>query len=66
MPDAPAPADAVLEMADARGLPMRDPAETQLVMAGAGAGVGSVEAMARENPDDMARLLRGWISEGAP
>ncbi|HMM96148.1 flagellar basal-body MS-ring/collar protein FliF [Phycicoccus sp.] len=63
VPDAPAPADAVLEMSEARGLPMRDPAETQLV--GAGVGPGAVETLARENPDDVARLLRGWISEGA-
>ncbi len=60
VPDAPAPADAVLEMAEARGLPMRDAEEPQLVAAGA------VDAMARENPDDVARLLRGWISEGTP
>ena len=60
VPEGPAPADAVLEMAEARAaLPM--PAETQLVTAGSGA----VESMARDNPDDVARLLRGWISEGA-
>ncbi|MBT9254939.1 flagellar M-ring protein FliF [Phycicoccus sp. MAQZ13P-2] len=62
VPEGPAPADAVLEMAEARAaLPMREPAETQLVTAGSGA----VESMARDNPDDVARLLRGWISEGA-
>ncbi len=61
VPDAPAPADAVLEMAEARSLLGRDGAETQLIPAGA----ASVEAIARDNPDDVARMLRGWISEGA-
>lgn len=61
VPDAPAPADAVLEMAEARAaLPMRTP-EPQL----AAVGAASVDSIARENPDDVARMLRGWISEGA-
>lgn len=61
VPDAPAPADAVLEMAEARAaLPMREP-EPQL----AAVSAASVDSIARENPDDVARMLRGWISEGA-
>ncbi|MGG5259658.1 flagellar basal-body MS-ring/collar protein FliF [Phycicoccus avicenniae] len=61
VPDAPAPADAVLEMAEARAaLPMRDATEHLLPVGGP-----SVDAIARENPDDVARMLRGWISEGA-
>ena len=31
----------------------------------AAVGAASVDSIARENPDDVARMLRGWISEGA-
>lgn len=57
VPEGPSPATAVLEMAEARAaLPA---AEHALV----GAGAESVEALAKENPEDVARLLRGWMAE---
>lgn len=59
--DGPSPATQVLEMAEARAaLPARELPEPFVP-----AGREAVETLARDNPDDVARLLRGWISEGA-
>jgi flagellar M-ring protein FliF len=61
VPTAPAPVDSLLEAAEARAAlatPQIDP-----VTDGRARAREAVGTMARERPEDMARLLRGWIAE---
>ncbi|MEO5983194.1 MAG: flagellar basal-body MS-ring/collar protein FliF [Pedococcus sp.] len=61
VPTGPAPVDSLLEQAEQRqGLPHRESAGEQRVKSRE-----SIGALARERPDDVARLLRGWIAEGS-
>jgi flagellar M-ring protein FliF len=61
VPNAPAPVDAVLEAAEVRpALPARPVDHAAESRAKARESIG---LLARERPEDMARLLRGWIAE---
>ncbi len=61
VPTGPAPVDSLLEQAEQRqSLPHRESAGEQRAKSRE-----SIGALARERPDDVARLLRGWIAEGS-
>ncbi|MGA8979134.1 MAG: flagellar basal-body MS-ring/collar protein FliF [Pedococcus sp.] len=61
VPTGPAPVDSLLEQAEQRqSLPHRETAGEQRVKSRE-----SIGTLARERPDDVARLLRGWIAEGS-
>ena len=62
VPTGPAPVDALLEQAELRpaALPSRTPDSTAELRS---RSRETVATMARERPDDVARLLRGWMAE---
>ncbi|WP_406833086.1 flagellar basal-body MS-ring/collar protein FliF [Pedococcus sp. KACC 23699] len=61
VPTGPAPVDSLLEQAELRhSLPQRESAGEQRARSRE-----SIGTLARERPDDVARLLRGWIAEGS-
>ena len=61
VPTGPAPVDTLLEQAELRpALPLRESAGEQRVKSRE-----TIGTLARERPDDVARLLRGWIAEGS-
>ncbi|GAA2735699.1 flagellar basal-body MS-ring/collar protein FliF [Pedococcus aerophilus] len=61
VPTGPAPVDTLLEQAEQRNvLPHRETAGEQRAQSREAIGT-----LARERPDDVARLLRGWIAEGS-
>ena len=60
VPTAPAPVDSLLETAESRPAVAH---HLDAVTDGRTRARETVGTMARERPDDMARLLRGWIAE---
>lgn len=61
VPTPPAPVDALLEQAERLPALPRSPADSATELRSRSRE--SVATMARERPDDVARLLRGWMAE---